>query len=406
MSAQFDRLSRKYARRRRDTDSMAGRGGLAETFVDVARCRSSSLSTVPRSANVTMRDIAESAGVSVSAVSLALRNHARVSEPERRRIQAIAQRLGYRRDPEIARLMEHLRTNRAKRSGSKIAIIVPELDRPALASYFPITEMVKGIEAQADEAGFETEIYYLTDQGMTPARLRDILVARGVKGLIVAPYASGVGTLDMDMTGFCAATCGYSIIRPGLHRACPNYLQMMDELIDHFQRLHFDRIGFVMTYHRGGIGHKLLTSSYLYYQSLLRAEERIPILPLENVNERELRAWLRRFRPEVVISSGRVFNLLQGMGLHIPGDLFFANLDLSEPPRQAAGMDHCYELVGREAVNLVLTQFTLNITGVPATPKVVLVDSHRRDGFTLPTELPAAAVAPTRAKRFVRAEGH
>ncbi len=354
-----------------------------------------------------MRDIAEKAGVSVSAVSLALRNQPRVSEAERRRIQDLAQRLGYRRDPEIARLMEHLRTNRSKRTESKLAVIVPELDRQALATYFPITEMVKGIEAQAGEAGFETAMFFLTDQGMTPARLRGILVARGVKGIILAPYASGVGTLDMDMTGFCAATCGYSIVRPGLHRACPNYLQMMDELIDHLQRLHFHRIGFVMTYHRGGIGHKLLTSSYLYYQSLLLEKERIPILPLENVNPRDIAAWWRRHKPEVVISSSRVFNLLQGMGLAIPGDLYFANLDLSEPPRQAAGMDHRYQLVGTEAVNLVLTQFTLNLTGVPVTPKVVLVDSHRRDGFTLPTVLPTGdAPAPAQAKRFVRAEGH
>src|SRR5882672_7634745 len=116
-----------------------------------------------------MRDIAVKAGVSVSAVSLALRNQPRVSESERRRIQGIARRLGYRRDPEIARLMEHLRTSRANRPGSKIAIIVPELDRQALASYFPITEMVKGVEEQADEAGFATEMFFLTDQGMTPA---------------------------------------------------------------------------------------------------------------------------------------------------------------------------------------------------------------------------------------------
>ena len=354
-----------------------------------------------------MRDIARQAGVSVSAVSLALRNQPRVSEAERRRIQGIARRLGYRRDPEVARLMEHLRTARTARRASALAVIIPELDREGLAGYFPLTEIVKGVRAQADEAGFDTELFFLTDPGMTPARLRSILVARGIKGVMVAPYSTGVGTLDMDMTGFCAATAGYSIVRPQLHRACPNYLQMMDELIDHLQRLHFHRIGFVMTYARGGIGHKLFTSSYLYYQSLLPARERIPILPREDVHERAIAAWLRRHRPEVVIGSGRVFALLQGMGLAIPGDLYFANLDLSEPPRQAAGMDHQYQLVGGEAVNLVLTQFTLNLTGVPAHPKIVLVDSHLRDGFTLPrTPLDGPPAIPARPKRYVRAEGN
>ena len=361
---------------------------------------------MPRSSSVTMRDIARKAGVSVSAVSLALRNQPRVSETERQRIQGIARRLGYRRDPEVARLMEHLRTARAERRSSVLALIIPELDREGLAAYFPLTEIVKGIRAQADEAGFDTELFFLTDPGMTPARVRSILVARSIKGVIVAPYASGVGTLDMDMSGFCAATAGYSISGPQLHRACPNYLQMMDELIDHLQRLHFHRIGFIMTYSRGGIGHKLLTSSYLFYQSLLPTSERIPILPRDQVNERDIARWLKTHKPEVVISSGRVFTLLQGMGLAIPGDLYFANLDLSEPPRQAAGMDHRYQLVGSEAVNLVLTQFTLNLTCTPATPKIVLVDSHRRDGFTLPKEpLHMAPSATPRQKRFVKAEG-
>jgi len=354
-----------------------------------------------------MRDIARKAGVSVSAVSLALRNQPRVSAAERKRIQSIARKLGYRRDPEVVRLMEHLRTTRTARRASALAVIIPELDREGLASYFPLTEMLKGIRAQADEAGFGTELFFLTDPGMTPARLRGILLARSIKGVIIAPYASGVGTLDMDMTGFCAATAGYSITRPALHRACPNYLQMMDELIDHLQRQHFHRIGFILTYHHGGIGHKLLNSSYLYYQSLLPAAERIPILAREHVNPTDINAWLRKYRPEVVISSGRVFNLLQGMGLAIPGDLYFANLDLSEPPRQAAGMDHRYQLVGSEAVNLVLTQFTLNLTGAPATPKIVLVDSHLRDGFTLPKEpLDVVSMTPPRQKRFVKAEGN
>lgn len=353
-----------------------------------------------------MRDIARKAGVSVSAVSLALRNQPRVSAAERKRIQTIAKRLGYRRDPEVARLMEHLRTTRAERRASILAVIIPELDREGLAGYSPLTEMVKGITHQADEAGFGTELFYLSDPGMTPTRVRSILVARSIKGVIVAPYASGVGTLDMDMSGFCAATAGYSIIRPQLHRACPNYLQMMDELIDHLQRLHFQRIGFIMTYHNGGIGHKLLTSSYLYYQSLLSSADRIPILPLEHVNATDIATWLEAHKPEVVISSGRVFNLLQGMGVRIPGDLHFANIDLSEAPRQAAGMDHRYRLVGSEAVNLVLTQFTLNLTGLPTAPKVVLVDSHRRDGFTLPTEpLELAEPASLRRKSFVKAEG-
>ena len=69
-------------------------------------------------------------------------------------------------------------------------------------------------------------------------------------------------------------------------------------------------------------------------------------------------------------------------------------------------MDHRYQLVGAEAVNLVLTQFTLNLTGLPTNPKVVLVDSHRRDGFSLPKQpLELSASGLSRRKRFVAAQG-
>ncbi len=57
-------------------------------------------------------------------------------------------------------------------------------------------------------------------------------------------------------------------------------------------------------------------------------------------------------------------------------------------------------------MNLVLTQFTLNNTGVPLMPKVVLVDRHRRDGFTLLHEpLEPQPSAPSRRKQYAKAEG-
>jgi hypothetical protein len=61
----------------------------------------------------------------------------------------------------------------------------------------------------------------------------------------------------------------------------------------------------------------------------------------------------------------------------------FASIDLSEPPIDLAGADQRYELVGEEAFQLVLTQLNLNLTGEPSTPKIILVDSHQREGHSL-----------------------
>lgn len=333
---------------------------------------------------VSQREIAAAAGVSVSAVSLALRNHPKVSAQVRARIQKIARRMGYHADPRISQLMEHLRTARTQRSSSKLAVLIPELSPAELKSYHPIMEMLAGAREQSSEAGFDLEVFHLAEPGMTASRLRTILRTRGIQGIFVAPFASGVGRVDFDFTGFATATAGYSIIEPLLHRSCPDYLQMMDETLEWVMRQGYRRVGFVLTYRPGGIGHKLFSSSFLYYQDRLPKAERVPILPKAEISDDALLRWIARYRPEAIISSGSVYEQLLRLRVPIPKKIKFSSIDLSEPPQNAAGVDHGYRLVGQETIRLILSQLLLNLTGVPDHPKIVLVDSHWRPGFTMP----------------------
>ncbi len=333
---------------------------------------------------VSQREVAAAAGVSVSAVSLALRNHPKVSPKVRTRILKIARRMGYRTDPKIAQLMEHLRAARDKRAPAKLAVLIPELTSAQLKSYHPIMEMLAGAREQAGEAGFELEVFHLVDSGMTSQRLRTILRTRGIQGIFVAPFASGVGRVDFDFTGFAAATAGYSIIDPLLHRSCPDYLQMMDETLEWVTRQGLRRVGFVLTYRPGGVGHKLFSSSFLYYQHQIPEADRVPILPKAQISDQALLDWIAAHKPEAIISSGLIYDQLVRLRVPIPRKIKFSNIDLSEPPQNAAGVDHGYRLVGRETIKLIHSQLLLNLSGVPEHPKVVLVDSHWRPGFTMP----------------------
>jgi LacI family transcriptional regulator len=340
-------------------------------------------SGMPLKGPVSMRAIAEAAGVSVSAVSLAMRNSSKISNKRRDAIMRIAEKLGYRPDPRVSELMEHLRTTRIHRAPSHVAVLIPELTREQLQHYPPIQSLLAGVREISGVTGFAVEQFFLADEGMSTRRIRSILQTRGIRGLIVAPFASGVAKLDFNFEGFCAATAGYSIVEPRLHRACPNYLQMMDELLATCVALGYRRVGLVMTYGEGGLGHKLFTSSFLYYQSKIAVSDCIPVLPKPALTVDNLRTWVNDHSPDVVIGSGPVYGMLHDIGLHMPGDIGFASIDISEPPLDAAGADHRYELVGREVFNLVLGALNLNMSGEPENPKVVLVDSHQRAGFTL-----------------------
>ena len=51
---------------------------------------------------ITLKDIARRTGLSVMGVSMALRNHPRIGEETRKRVRAVADEMGYRRDPMLS----------------------------------------------------------------------------------------------------------------------------------------------------------------------------------------------------------------------------------------------------------------------------------------------------------------
>ena len=70
-----------------------------------------------------MQQIANVAGVSKSAVSLALRNDPRIPESTRFRIQKIAEKMGYRRNPVVDSLMTQLRADRQPTFQANLGLI-------------------------------------------------------------------------------------------------------------------------------------------------------------------------------------------------------------------------------------------------------------------------------------------
>jgi LacI family transcriptional regulator len=325
------------------------------------------LPPLPPEKFISLRDIAEKAGVSVSAVSLALRNSPKTSVKRREEIQRIAAEMGYRQDPRVAELMQHLRKSRRNRTRSQMAILVPELT-----------------------VGFGVDLIYLSDPGMSCRLARSIIIARGIKGVVVLPFASGTANLDFDFDGLCVATAGYSIVEPKLHRACPDYFKMMDEMLELCVGAGHQRIGLIMT-KTGGIGFKQFNSSFLYFQSGIPAADRIPMLgsPIrrtwhdEGAAPDSIKRWLGKYKPDVVIGTAQVLQTIQGFGISVPDEMGFVSIDVSESPTDAAGANHCYEMVGYEAFKLMWSSLNLNLTGVPEHPRVVLVDSHQQPGFTL-----------------------
>ncbi len=127
----------------------------------------------PHSLHVTLRDVAEQAGVSIKTVSRVVNNQGEISEATRRRVQTAIKRLGYR--PNI------LARSLVSRKSNTLAVVAWGLD------YYGPSRAVVGVEQKSSELGYSLFLNLLPrpDDGNVAAVL-DTMAARRVDGIIWA----------------------------------------------------------------------------------------------------------------------------------------------------------------------------------------------------------------------------
>ena len=127
---------------------------------------------------LTIKEVAELAGVSKSTVSRVLNNKGYVSEETRRRIEEVIQEHDY--SPSAAAI------TLSKREGSTIGVVIPEIDN----TFFG--EVLKGINEAADKNGFSIICCDTQNDGGKELKALSMLEHQRVRGVLIAP-AMGYG---------------------------------------------------------------------------------------------------------------------------------------------------------------------------------------------------------------------
>ncbi|HYD84461.1 MAG TPA: LacI family DNA-binding transcriptional regulator [Opitutus sp.] len=311
----------------------------------------------------TVRMIAARAGISGPAVSMALRDHPRISEATRKRVLRIAEEMGYRPDPEIAKLMNHLRQRRKPKFRSVITALtsIPEKEERPYNR-----QMIKGAEARADQLGYRLSILRITPSVTRDHSLQRILRARGVDGLLLLPMRDTVPLTDLlDWSQFSVVAATRGVAEPVFHRVLPHHFGNTLEICDQLERLGYKRIGLV-----SNRGFDLFTSPGLaagvVWQHIQgRAEQ---VTPLLHDGERPagVKAWFKRERPDAIVARGvpDAEAIVDDLGLKFPGRIGLAVTNL-EGSRSFAGMDvHPYD-IGATAIEMVHARIQSSQKNVP-----------------------------------------
>ncbi len=334
--------------------------------------------------------IADQAGVSRAAVSMALRNHPRIPLSTRERIQRIANQLGWRPNPLLAEAMSAIRAGQPSSDRVTLAWVSSDRRRDEWKESPFQVRCLEGAHARADSAGYRLEQFWLGDANGNPNRLSDILYARGINGLIVSPFYA-TGTIALQWDRFAAATIAYTLTEPRLHRATDNHTASARVCVARLHAAGRSRIGLAMAArldHRVG---DLWTGGYLLETFTEGIGAPTLLHRPHDLTAKAFLTWVKRAKPDAIISTEkRIPEWLTEAGYDVPRDIAFCSLDLASDDGSMAGIYQDAHSIGAAAVDMVAGQLLRHERGLPDQPKTTIIDGRWIDGATAPAVEPNA----------------
>jgi LacI family transcriptional regulator len=338
---------------------------------------------------MSLRRIAAEAGVSPSTVSLALRQSPKIPAGTRARILKIAKRLGYRPDGKLTELMAHLRLARTPKNEACFGVVSLYPDARPWTHSLHLTRIYEGMAARAEALGYRLEPFWLREPGMTLRRIRSILDARGIQGLLCfgSPQLEEAWPTELDH--YAIVTQGLSIKTP-LHRVVSHVYNDMWRLLDKVHSLGYRRPGLVIgRYEEERSAHAYL-SVYLGWSHLvLGSPAAIPVLQLERVEEQPIASWYAKHRPDVLLFVHHYDALpgfeaiLRRQKLRAPRDVGVAVISQSLGGTEFSGLQENQNLLGSWAVELLVSRIMNRDFGIPTNPRIEMVEREWVDGSTL-----------------------
>lgn len=319
-----------------------------------------------------MRSLALHAKVSPMTVSLALRDDRSIPAATRDRIQQLARAHGYRPDPMLTHLMQHLRTSRTAKAAVNLAVLTTH--------HAPFVErLVAGASARADRLGYTLDrTIDLKTFAQKPAALTRTLTARGIAGVLLAPVSAPTDYSSLlDWKKFAAVAMTYSVFEPRVHRVVTHHFDNAVRTFALLTQRGFKRIGLAMTSDMEFRANHSYSGAYARTGGFSPAKLP-PILLLDDSSRRSIQAWFDRYRPDAIVVGNahqvRV-QLEPALGLRRCADTAFACLDF-EPQLGIAGIDQRFEIIGSHAIDALVAQIHRHERGLPENPTIGMVEGH------------------------------
>jgi len=343
---------------------------------------------------VTLLEVAKEARVHKATAARALNRDPRISAATTARVQAAADKLGYRVNPLLAAWMS-TRRRRVQVGNSTIAYVTghptrygwrpPKSDLP---DFFP------GARAEAEAAQYQLEDFWLHEPGMTPDRFSRILQTRNIRGILIGRMpGTETRLLDYDWSGFSVVALGVTLRAPHFHRVLDNHFQATSLAAARCHELGYKRIGLVFDrMDDAGIILDMWAGGFLSEQlKWPKTSYRVPLLMNHasrmGDQRRQFLQWFREHRPDAILVGQvpPVREWLASEKLCVPADVGLVELRRYTKNATSAGLHFDFANTGRVGIQFLISLMHHQECGIPPLARDIVLPYEWVDGDTLGT---------------------
>lgn len=327
----------------------------------------------------TLRDLAKATRLSVSGVSLALRNHPSIPRATVEKVRRTAQTIGYRMDMRVASLMANIRRNKLAADREVIAFVWVGISKHESSTNGYFRTVYEGTKTRAEQSGCTLAAFWLDEPGMSQSRLGRILRARGIVGVVFSPPLHGTMIeLDWEWEDFACAIIGNTEWRPALHRAAHHQYHSVWRIMDRLRSEGFKRPAALFS---RDIHERLHGTHFAAFVANHPSPELAGRLAKVSPPEEfaRLEPWPKVLNPDALIIGWFTYPAMtRKLSSLAPNARRIVTLDWY-PGVTVPGMDQCNEVIAASALDLVVAQLHQNERGIPLHPKTVLIDGVWRE---------------------------
>ncbi len=244
-------------------------------------------------------------------------------------------------------------------------------------------EYFLGALNRAKELGYELEEFWLHEPGMNLSKLTSILKARNIQGLLLAPQPKAYTPIPLDYNQFSALAFGYSL-QPGvLHVVTNHQFHSMDLVLKKVIELGYRRIGlFASSDWNEKVEGSLMDRLHLMERKNPQLIS-VPPLQMDVETDIEIYRWIKTYKPDVIVSFTEFYKRLKCLKYKVPQEIGFAGLSLPQEEKLLAGAYQNNVLIGKTAMELMVSMIQRGERGIPESPIRTLVESLWIPGKTL-----------------------